>query len=555
MYRNYIHFLLLGCFLISHGLYAQISDTLLVKMESNPFFFNILKTKKGEILSGTSQGIFKISSQKLEKIDERVGYISLDQEGNLTIKKEGIKNYVERRFLDLLPFPEQVREEFHAGIGKDFYIVSNGTLYSYEIVPYKHTFVNASIRTISSNFVGTYSGIFFRNEKLLSPTFSDGYIREIDGMAFICYNDLVIKKIPEEGTSINETEEIKHSFVSRVEDVFFSTSTKKYFIATTGKLVELSQDLKSIEVLYATEPGNMAFLGEMKSAIFLASNDKVLSFSLSENRIDTVLTHSEPILSGYTSVRNVFFLSENGFYVFHSDGSLEKLTDLKFAHTVLPISETEHVISTNVGLWYFNTNSTELSELIPGVEFNKKALYKEGNNLFAGGITGLFSFSINAIPDMIARNQNTSFKIAPNKMNDLLIVVIPLVLVLGVLVWELVKGKKQIHYYEEKLEQVLTIEDDSTPEPKVSRKQIEDLIKNRLSEASLKSITDHFQLTTSQVYSILKPDKPGMIIQQLRKEKVMEMKRNKAKIKSIAEATGLSTSYIKKLNDFDELAV
>jgi hypothetical protein len=97
------------------------------------------------------------------------------------------------------------------------------------------------------------------------------------------------------------------------------------------------------------------------------------------------------------------------------------------------------------------------------------------------------------------------------------------------------------------LEHVLADLDDQIQEPKVSREQIEAYIKEKLAEASLKSITENFKITTSQVYSILKPDKPGSIIQELRIEMVVDMRNKGMLTKEIALATGLSPSYIRKL--------
>jgi len=119
--------------------------------------------------------------------------------------------------------------------------------------------------------------------------------------------------------------------------------------------------------------------------------------------------------------------------------------------------------------------------------------------------------------------------------------------IVGILTREVIKGRKKIQFYEDKLEHVLADLDDQIQEPKVSREQIEEYIKEKLAEASLKSITENFQITTSQVYSILKPDKPGTIIQKLRIEMVLEMRNKRMLTKDIALATGLSPSYIRKL--------
>lgn len=546
MLRNFALLFLIEL-VVCQGLSAQNRDTVLVKMESNPFFFNLLKSKEGDIFTGTSKGIFKINNQTLEKVDEREGYIGLNKKGDLIIEKEGIKNYVERKFLYLLPFPDQSREEFHTGSEDKFYIVSNGMLYFYDIVPFKLSYANSSVRTISTNFVGTYSGVFFRDQKLKSPTFSDGYIREFEGKAFICFNDLVIRSLPKDGEMMNETNDIIHSFKTQVEDVFFSAVDKRYYVATLDKLLRLSKDLLSYEVLYDTDKGPMAFLGEMKNSIFLSSNNRIIIYSSTLNELDTIYQHTEPILGGYVSVRNYYFLSENGFHVLNSDGSYQQLTDLKFAHTVLPISTTVNLIATNVGLWYFNATSKQLEELIPGVEFNKKALFKEGETIYAGSIKGLYTFSIQSIPELLKMNQSPTHNSIISYTKEIILGSIILFFIAGVLTREVIKGRQKIQFYEDKLEHVLADLDDQIQEPKVSREQIEAYIKEKLAEASLKSITENFKITTSQVYSILKPDKPGSIIQELRIEMVVDMRNKGMLTKEIALATGLSPSYIRKL--------
>lgn len=65
--------------------------------------------------------------------------------------------------------------------------------------------------------------------------------------------------------------------------------------------------------------------------------------------------------------------------------------------------------------------------------------------------------------------------------------------------------------------------------------------------ASIKSLLDEFKLNAPQLYAILKPDKPGSIIQQLRLDLVKKMREEGKPVNEIAEATGLSLSYLKKL--------
>ncbi|MEY3432276.1 MAG: hypothetical protein RL131_212, partial [Bacteroidota bacterium] len=59
--------------------------------------------------------------------------------------------------------------------------------------------------------------------------------------------------------------------------------------------------------------------------------------------------------------------------------------------------------------------------------------------------------------------------------------------------------------------------------------------------------TDHFNTNNSHIYKLIEPEKPGSIIQKLRLEKVIEMRKAGISVSKISEETGLSESYIKKI--------
>ena len=82
---------------------------------------------------------------------------------------------------------------------------------------------------------------------------------------------------------------------------------------------------------------------------------------------------------------------------------------------------------------------------------------------------------------------------------------------------------------------------------KISRLDIEAFIQESLATASLKIIISHFNTNASKVYTILAPDRPGDLIQQLRYEKVKELRREGKTAKEIASVTGLSDSYVRKI--------
>ena len=182
------------------------------------------------------------------------------------------------------------------------------------------------------------------------------------------------------------------------------------------------------------------------------------------------------------------------------------------------------------------------SVLIPGVEFNKHALFTDGQKLYAGSVSGLYTIDLKQMPKLIQRNKgkvdtkNYSFYILAG-------IAIFLFSFLGWSTFHLNrKLRKAEQIIQKKETEQLTVE-----EKVIDKEKIIEFIRMNLSTASLKSINEHFGSNTNQVYALFEPEKPGTIIQQLRTELVMAMKREKASLSDIATATGFSQSYIKKI--------
>ena len=150
------------CLFCLSGIFVKAGnkDTVLNMVLSKPFFYNVVKTPDGKVFVGTSEGIFRLEGTKMVHFVSQKGYAFVDKNGAISINQEGIKNYKESKYLYLLPYPNQTRDEYHAGTNDNFYICSGGRIYIFDIVPYKYSYANHSIRSISENLVGTYSGIY-----------------------------------------------------------------------------------------------------------------------------------------------------------------------------------------------------------------------------------------------------------------------------------------------------------------------------------------------------------------------------------------------------------
>ncbi len=538
---NRLFFLLILLF-IQRGS-AQISDTILDMVISKPFFYNVINNKDGHILTGSSDGIYEWVGNDYKLLDPSKGYVTLDQKGRPVILKEGINKYNEKSFLYLLPYPEMIRDEYHASGNGKFFIVSGGRLYIYDIVPYRITYQNHSVRTISQEITGTYSGIYCKGRRLGEgfPLFSDGYVRKIGDRHFLCSFGLVI--IDRDTISPLGVSSITidwEAFSEPVNDILLSEYDKQYYLSGESSLFQLSADLKSIKKIYQSGKGNknVTLIGQIYDRIYFSAGNNLLILHPQTQKIDTLTSLQEPVISGFLTNRQTYLLGANGLYAQNSENDrLEKIVSLEKAHSLVAISGSEIAISSDNGLFLYNTVSRILQPLIPGVEFNRRALFIDNNVLRAGSINGLYSIRIQDFATVIAHNT------VPAQKQDIpfwtkagLAVFGILAALLGFLFYKTSRRlKKMKEDYEELSADMLT------------REKIESYIRDNLAIASLKTITEYFDTNNSRIYNLLVPDKPGNIIQQLRFEKIQEMNASGASASEMAEVTGLSESYIRKV--------
>jgi hypothetical protein len=259
-------------------------------------------------------------------------------------------------------------------------------------------------------------------------------------------------------------------------------------------------------------PVGLLASGNSYSLIYYADNALYSLKTGLLTRLDTT------IMSVGIIGHQLYQVTPNGLYRFNSNQKLEKLADIHKAHTLETISESELAIGTDQGLYYYNIASGELSLIIKSVEFNRRALFKDNGKIHAGSVNGLYTFQISDIPKLIEENkfreQDKSLSVT---QYTLITVTMLMLLLLMYWVFRLRRKLKQSENIVETLQATRKI---------VTKEQIEKFILENLAISSIKSITDHFKLSTQQLYELVKPEKPGSIIQKHRMEMVRKMRHN-----------------------------
>ena len=257
------------------------------------------------------------------------------------------------------------------------------------------------------------------------------------------------------------------------------------------------------------------------------------------DRISLQTTLDAPILAGLYHENQTYLLTAVALYRFNAGQKLEKIVDLEKAHSLIQLSGSELVIGSDLGLYLLNIAGRSLSTIIRGVEFNRKALHKEGDIIYAGSVNGLYTIRSGDIPALI--QVSMAYEQKDQTSTNVLVI-----LSLGVVVL-LTMGGFVIRFHRKLKVAEQTIDTLKDPAPKVTRELIEEHIRTHLANASLNMLQDDFKMSASQLYLILKPDRPGAIIQRIRLDVFRQMRSEGKSYPEIADATGLSISYLKKL--------
>ena len=524
--------------------WAQLRDTILYSMSSRPFYYNVLKGGDGRIYAGTSEGVFTLEGAVMKKLNNQIGYLTLNKKGSPAIDHNGIRYHDQSTYARMLPYPTEIRDEYHAGTEEFFYITSAGRMYIFEILPYELRYRNHSVRTTSHNFIGTYSGLYFRGRKLESPSsgfppFTDGYIRELNGKVFICYSSLVIAEIRQGDSLPSYWKNLPRGFTFLATDVLFSSYHKKYLVSAKTDLVLMDSALTYASSLYRSnnKDAEVVVLGENRGSVYFASGRDFIQINPTSKKFKTVISLPEPILSGHITNLNHYLLGSQGLYVVRADGNMKKLIDLAKAHTLLHLGGSEFAISTDAGLFQYNEVSNKLTKLIQGVEFNRRGLYLEGDSLFAGSINGLYVLDAKHLDQLADRVAKSSGEQSLPVYFLSLLIGIALIAITFI----------YLHYRSRSQLKQIIAETQMASLPKLTREDIETFIKENLAQASLKSIAEKFKTNNAVIYTLLSPEKPGAFINRLRMEQVKRLRKEGKPAREISQLTGFSEYYVRKV--------
>ena len=383
--------------------FAQNKYTL-ISMYDDKNYYSIVDYGEN-IYLGTDKGIYKIDqSNNIFLFDDQI-----INSINSSLKKKDLNI----KFLNPPQFVP-LQEEYSNSISdllirdKDLFIISRGKLFVFRELWYNFT-PYESVRSITKNYIGSYSGIYKDNGLVDYPTYTNGQIKEFDEVTFICYDGLV--EIINDQVNFIYDYQLDDKKLGRFSNIF--KLSKSHFIVISSKgIFQFNSKNDEFKLIYDSNnspvvPTRKIFRNGYEFREFGFSFAHKNSFNLMNLETFEVSKFTFDKLS-----ENIVDIVNKGshYYLISDQKKLYKLyidfnnpTDSKRNQIVevINLHHPKHTIEMfdgyivligNNGLSIYDTNNGKMYERLLTEEFNKGAVFLDDKSLKIGGLYGVYSF-------------------------------------------------------------------------------------------------------------------------------------------------------------------
>ena len=533
-------------FICSHVALSQQVEQIFELKETHhtSYFFNTIVVDN-KLFFGTSNGVqyYDNKTKTLKLINTHIVGAIDHYNGefiNINTPDDNLYNH-------LLPINYSKSKSNTLVYRSDIYIICRGVLFVFNLKSYN---VNPlpSIRSISKNYIGSYDGIYslINNEKIEFPTYTSSFIREFDGVTFINWDGLsIIDKNGQRNfyASNGEGIEIKDEIIGLANDVEKIDVNRFLLFTSYGVYLFNDKTLDFKQVLSASKYGILNFIRSEKdinraSRVFLHNDKTIFQYLPTTKELTKIASFDSFIVDVFSNSASIYYvLTDKDVRKIHLTEKKENY--ILFDNITLPnnigVFKNFVFVTSDVGLYLFDLKTKVGKELIIKEEFNKNAFFIDNNKLNLGSINGLYDLDYTTLTNLFNEQEDL-------QENENIIIGKYTLIISGLLLFLSVAGsfllfrQKLIKYFREKQKY-----------KGIKQAQINEYIVSNISSVSINSICDHFELPVNKLYNLLGDKKPGDLIRDERLKIVRQMKiENKSK-KEIAQATGFSTSYLKKL--------
>ena len=562
--RNIVYSIrLLFCIIFLHisaGAEAQKSNYSLKELNATKYFFNAVYFGDSVYL-GTEQGVFILEEGKLIPYDTTIIGPIATKKGVLTegvVKiSDNFKNLLPKNYINI-PINELLIED-------TLLIVAKGKLFVFEKNAFQIKNVG-SVRAISKNYVGTYNGVYRKKDSLRVLEYTNSYIREFEKATFFCWDGLYVQMdsiTKRFNNPLYSGVEIGNKLIGKANDIV-EIQHPNYILSTDQGLFTVDVE-NEIATLLSNEFPEAIFVNYLELSsknssrnfdfLLFSQNKSIYSIDKKTNTIDKVYSFNENIKSFlFGSSSEYYILFENSLVKFNPSlpldrksrskneisGKEEQIILMDNLRLVNDVGSYENFIfvTSDLGLHLYDRNSEISGTNIISDELNKKAFYVTKDNLYLGGVNGLYSFDYSSLVNLFLRKvnqkqpeKNTVVDFARRYQWQLIGGFVFLLLISNLVLFSKFKTAQKI-----KIRASRDI-----------KQEIEIYIEENLSNVNIEKLKSEFSLSNNQLYSHMGSVNPGEVIRAKRVSLVKKLRKRNTSEEEIAKATGFSISYLKKI--------
>lgn len=534
---RYIKVLTISLLLFSNSLYSIVDTKYVInKIYNEKIFYNVFSLNN-EVYIGSNDGVYVLKSGNiLEIYDSSI--------------KGPIDNSFTKTKLEIrrLKSPILLNSSYNSSTTdflyfKDYlYIISKGHLLIYKSNFYSFK-PSGSVRSITENFIGTYSGVFYKGRKLKSITYTDGQIKEFDSTSFVCFNGLLFYKNGVETMIYKNSNSLSsNSQIGNISNIFLLYHPNYLAISNTGIFL-FNFSANNFKQIYFSEksiiPTRKNFRNgyEYENEFFFVDGQKLKSLS-TQNYKTEIVYQFEKKVEDLVAIDNMLYVltDQSTIITLHNDiDKVKMINEFELSSNYHTIENFDNylIISGNNDLSIYDINQDNFFTNIIIDEFNKGAIYKDDESISIGSIHGVYNFSN---PHKVVRFLDgnkiiDNVSVSEAKLNiqfyHLPILVFFIAFLLIIIFLFNKKSSVEINNQD-------VISD------------IKLFINQNLNKVTVNSIQLKFGLENSAIYHLNKEFKAGKYIKYRREQKASEMINLKISLNEIAKQTGYSLSYLKK---------
>ena len=272
--------------------------------------------------------------------------------------------------------------------------------------------------------------------------------------------------------------------------------------------------------------------------LFFHNKKSILQYLPKSGKINSIASLNNPIVDVYSiSPSEYFVITNKDVRKIHLTKKAENYT--LFDKIVLPnnigVFKWFVFVTSDVGLHLFDLKTKTGKKLIIKEEFNKNAFYIDKDKLKLGSINGLYEFDNSELTNLFNKQVSVqiekSFIISKEKIFAFAFFIV-------------LFGASSFVLFSQRMKKKYRIKEKYRG---INQAQIIEYIVSNINSVSITSICNHFELPVNKLYKLLGDKKPGDLIREERLKIVRQMRIENKSIKEIAQATGFSISYLKKL--------